>query len=225
VTKDIEKDADRLIETIVGGGIAVFPVDVGYAIVATCEPAIERIFQAKQRSYDKPCGMFSNWAMFLDMATVGQRERDMVDTVIHRYKLPLSVVVPYKVDHPHFGGLTPRARSISSRAGTIDMLLNAGTLHDAIAQRSFARRLPVLGSSANMSLTGSKYRLADVEAPVRAAASLVIDYGNTKYSHPDGMGSTIIELPGGKPLRKGIVYDEICDILSKHFGVDPRKLG
>lgn len=225
MTHDTEKDADRLIETVAGGGIAVFPVDVGYAIVANREAAIERIFQAKQRSYDKPCGMFSNWAMFLDIAAVGQRERDMVDTVIHRHKLPLSVVVPYKTDHAHFAGLTPRTRAISSRAGTIDMLLNAGTLHDAIAKRSFAQRLPVLGSSANMSLTGSKYRLADVEEPVRKAASLVLDYGDTKYSHPAGMGSSIIELPGGKPLRKGIVYDEICEILARKFGVDPRKLG
>jgi tRNA A37 threonylcarbamoyladenosine synthetase subunit TsaC/SUA5/YrdC len=225
MARDIENDADRLIETVAGGGVALFPVDVGYAIVGNREAAIERIFAAKQRSYDKPCGMFSNWAMFLDIAAVGQSERDMVDAVIHRHKLPLSVVVPYKIDHPHFAGLTARTRAISSRAGTIDMLLNAGTLHDAIAQRSFAQRLPVLGSSANMSLTGSKYRFADVEEPVRRAADFVLDYGDTKYSHPEGMGSTIIELPSGRPLRKGIVYDAICDILAQDFGVDPRKLG
>ena len=169
--------------------------------------------------------MFSSWQMFLDIGLVSQRERDIVDTVIHRYALPLSVVVPYRVDHPFFGRLTARTRELSSRAGTIDMLLNAGTLHDAVATLSYARGVPVLGSSANQSLSGSKYRLTDVEEPVRNAADLVIDYGQTKYSHPNGMGSSIIELPSCRPLRKGIKFDEICDILARHFSVDPRKLG
>jgi hypothetical protein len=39
------------------------------------------------------------------------------------------------------------------------------------------------------------------------------------------MGSTIIELPSGKPVRKGIVYDAICDILRDEFKIDPRTLG
>ena len=220
----VDQDAKRLIDTLAGGGIAVFPVDVGYAIVGNHEAAIERIFKAKQRSYDKPCGMFSSWQMFQELSTVSARERDMVDTVIHRYGLPLSIVTPYRVDHAFFKDLTPTARLRSSRAGTIDMLLNAGALHDAIARDSFARGMPVLGSSANQSLSGSKYLLSDVEAPVRAAADLVIDYGATKYSHPDGMGSSIIELPSGRPLRKGIKFDEICDILARHFSVDPRQL-
>jgi tRNA A37 threonylcarbamoyladenosine synthetase subunit TsaC/SUA5/YrdC len=224
MSSSLTEDATRIVDTLAGGGIVVFQVDVGYAIVGNHEAAIERIFQAKQRSYDKPCGMFSSWQMFQDLSTVGPRERDMVDTVIHRYGLPLSIVTPYRVDHAFFKDLTPTARLRSSRAGTIDMLLNAGALHDAIAGESYARGIPVLGSSANQSLSGSKYRLADVEAPVRAAADLVLDYGATKYSHPEGMGSTIIELPSGRPLRKGIQYDAICDILARHFSVDPRQL-
>ncbi len=223
--RSVSADATRLVDTLAAGGIAVFPVDVGYAIVGNHETAIERIFKAKQRSYDKPCGMFSSWQMVQELSTLGARERDMVDTVIHRYSLPLSIVTPYRVDHPFFKDLTPTARLRSSRAGTIDMLLNAGALHDAVARESFARGIPVLGSSANQSLSGSKYKLMDVEAPVREAADLVIDYGPTKYSHPDGMGSSIIELPSGRPLRKGIKFDEICDILARHFSIDPRKVG
>jgi tRNA A37 threonylcarbamoyladenosine synthetase subunit TsaC/SUA5/YrdC len=221
---DISADARRLVDTVEQGGVVVFQVDVGYAIVGNREPAIERIFAAKARSFDKPCGMFSSWQMFLDLGLVEQRERDIVDTVIHRYGLPLSVVVPYRVDHPFFGCLTARTRTLSSRAGTIDMLLNAGALHDAVATLSYARGTPVLGSSANASLTGSKYKLSDVEEPVRRAADLVLDYGATKFSHPDGMGSSIIELPSCRPLRKGIKFDEICDIIAEHFGADPRTL-
>jgi tRNA A37 threonylcarbamoyladenosine synthetase subunit TsaC/SUA5/YrdC len=102
------------------------------------------------------------------------------------------------------------------------MLLNAGALHDEIARGSWARGMPVLGSSANQSLSGSKYRLADVEQPVRDEADLAVDYGDTKYSHPAGMGSSIIELPSLKPNRKGIKFDEICEIIMRRFGTDPR---
>jgi tRNA A37 threonylcarbamoyladenosine synthetase subunit TsaC/SUA5/YrdC len=224
MTEDVNRDAARLLDTLQAGGIALFPVDVGYAIVGNHEAAIERIFRAKQRSYDKPCGMFSNWQMVQELALLDAREMEMVDTVIHRYGLPLSIVTPYRTDAAFFSGLTPIARLRSSRAGTIDMLLNAGALHDAVARESVARGVPVLGSSANQSLSGSKYRLQDVEPAVREAADLVIDYGPTKYSHPGGMGSTIIELPGGRALRRGIKFDEICAILSEHFGIDPRAL-
>lgn len=82
--------------------------------------------------------------------------------------------------------------------------------------------MPVLGSSANTSLTGSKYRLLDVEKPVRDEADLLVDYGDTKYSHPGGMGSSIIALPSLLPIRRGIEFDRICDIIHDEFGTDPR---
>ena len=225
MTHDIVKDADRLLETLAKGGIAIFPVDVGYAIVGNREEAVSRIFKAKQRSFEKQCGMFTSREMFAELAVCSDRDRALVETVTRKHGLPLSIVTPYNSSHAFFACLTPLTVERSSRNGTIDMLMNAGELHEAIASRSWQRRVPVLGSSANTSLTGSKYRLADVEEPVRKAADLLIDYGNTKYSHPDGMGSTIIELGTLKPIRRGIVFDKICDITAAETGIDPRKLG
>jgi tRNA A37 threonylcarbamoyladenosine synthetase subunit TsaC/SUA5/YrdC len=211
-------------DTVARGGVAIFPVDVGYAIVGNAEEAIARVFACKRRSFEKACGMFSNRDMFVNLALVGERELAIVDAVTIRHGLPFSVVVPYKVDHPFFAGLSPLTRARSSRGDTIDMLLNAGMLHDEVARLSWQRGLPVLGSSANTSLTGSKYRLSDVEQPVREAADLLIDYGPTRYSHPDGMGSSIVALPSLKPIRRGIAFDRICDIISGEFGTDPRAL-
>lgn len=223
-TRDVQADAARLVDTVAQGGVAVFPVDVGYAIVGNTEAAISRVFACKKRSFDKACGMFSNRDMFVALADVGARELAIVDSVIGRHDLPFSVVVPYRVDHAFFSGLTPLTRERSSRGDTIDMLLNAGALHDAVARLSWARGMPVLGSSANTSLSGSKYRLTDVEAPVRGEADLVLDYGATKYQHPDGVGSSIIALPSLKPIRKGIAFDRICDIIRDEFGTDPRNV-
>ena len=220
--RDVKADAARLIETVAGGGVAVFPVDVGYAIVGNAEDAIARVFACKKRSVEKACGMFSNRDMLINLSLLDQRSIEIVDSITIKHGLPFSVVVPYKTDHPFFSGLTPLTRERSSRGDTIDMLLNAGTLHDEIARLSWARGMPVLGSSANTSLTGSKYKLMDVEEPVRNEADLVLDYGNTKYSHPAGMGSSIIALPSLKPIRRGIEFERICEIIRAEFGTDPR---
>ena len=222
---DVKADAKKLIEIVAGGGIAIFPVDVGYAIVGHTEDAIGRIFAAKKRSFEKACGMFSNRDMFVALANVSERELAIVDSVTRKHGLPFSVVVPYHVDHPFFKSLTPLTRERSSRGDTIDMLMNVGALNEEVARLSWERGMPVLGSSANTSLSGSKYRLLDVEQPVRDAAALVIDYGATRYSHPEGMGSSIIALPSLKPIRRGIVFDRICDIIGDEFGTDPRTLG
>ncbi len=192
-TRDVKSDAARLLNTVAQGGVGIFATDVGYAIIGNGEAAIARIFACKQRNFDKACGMFSNWDMFDALAQVGERERKIVDTVER-----------------------------SSRGDTIDMLLNAGALHDEIARLAWSRGVPLLGSSANQSLSGSKYKLADVEQAVRDEADLVIDYGDTKYSHPAGMGSSIIALPSLKPIRKGIKFDEICSLIAQRFGTDPR---
>lgn len=224
-SRDMRADAARVVDTVAAGGVAMFPVDVGYAIVGNSESAIARIFACKRRSFEKACGMFSNRDMFLALADVGEREAAIVDSVTRKHGLPFSVVVPFKADHAFFSRLSPLTRARSSRGGTIDMLLNAGALHDEVARMSWERGLPILGSSANTSLSGSKYRFADVEAPVRDEADLALDYGETRYSHPAGMGSSIIALPGLKPIRRGIMFDRICDIIGDEFGTDPRLLG
>ena len=50
--QDVKGDAARLIETVAKGGVAVFPVDVGYAIVGNAENAIARVFACKIRSFE-----------------------------------------------------------------------------------------------------------------------------------------------------------------------------
>jgi len=74
-TRDVKSDAARLLNTVAQGGVGIFATDVGYAIIGNGEAAIARIFACKQRNFDKACGMFSNWDMFVALAGVGERER------------------------------------------------------------------------------------------------------------------------------------------------------
>ncbi len=218
--QDINADGKRIVDAVTDGGVAIFPVDVGYAIVGNAEPAIRSIYQAKQRSFSKPCGMFGSWEMFNEFIMVGEREREVVRTVLFDYDLPFSIVAPFDADHPIFAGLTDFVIGNSTKAGTIDLLMNAGTLHKEVARLSLERMMPVLGSSANTSLTGSKFRLEGVEQPVRDIANLQIDYGLCKYHNALGRGSSIVDLSDFSTIRVGACYDQLRDIFRRHFDIE-----
>ena len=212
--------AGRVMDTVADGGVAVIPLDVAYGIVGHAPGAVERIFKAKRRSYDKPSGFFSNWTIFNEIHITDQRSKDVVRAIILDHDLPFSVVAPYRADHPLMRSLEPFALEHSTKADTLDMLLNAGAFHNALTALAAERGCAVVGSSANTSLGGSKFTLGDVDAPVIAAADLAVDGGLSKYHNPEGISSTIVDLRSFKTVRRGVCYDRICAILLKDFGID-----
>ncbi|MDP6351497.1 MAG: Sua5/YciO/YrdC/YwlC family protein [Alphaproteobacteria bacterium] len=218
--RPIVEDARGIFDTVRAGGVAIFPVSVGYAIVGHGDEAIRRIYAAKERSFEKPCGNFCDWTLFTEAIVTSDRARAVVRAVIMDHDLPFSIVAPYRADHPVIASLGPFARRNASKAGTMDMLLNAGPLHDEIARLARENAVAVVGSSANLSLTGSKFRLEDIEAQVLDAADLAIDYGLCPYHNGQGLGSTIIDLDGFETIRLGCVYDRICAILDEEFDID-----
>jgi tRNA A37 threonylcarbamoyladenosine synthetase subunit TsaC/SUA5/YrdC len=48
-TAQLKLDAQRILDVVASGGVAVIPLDVAYAIVGGSEDAIRRIFTAKNR--------------------------------------------------------------------------------------------------------------------------------------------------------------------------------
>ena len=128
---DVKADAARVLDVIADGGVAIVPLDVAYAVLGNSEDAIRRLFAAKERSFEKPSGMFSNWELFNEIQICEQRERDVVSCVIHDHGLPMSTVAPFRQDHPMFKNVAPFVLENSSKAGTLDMLLNAGELQMA----------------------------------------------------------------------------------------------
>ncbi len=224
-TYDMKKDAARAIDAVEAGGVAIVPLDVAYAITGNGEAAMRRIFTAKRRSFDKPSGMLSNWQLFNDIQVCGERERAVVNCVINEHGLPMSTVAPFRADHPLFADVAPFVIGHSSKAGTLDMLLNAGELHDELTGQAVARGMPLFGSSANTSLQGSKYRLQDIEAPVLEAADIALDHGTSKYANDEGRSSSIIDLRDFKTIRVGVCYERICEILLQTFDIDLAAIG
>lgn len=214
-----ESDALRVFDVLENNGIAVIPLDVAYAIFGGTGDAIGRIFEAKGRSFTKPNGMLADVELFSELHVVGERERAIVAAVTQDYGLPLSVVAPFRADHPIFKNVDAFAMQRSTKVGTLDLLINAGSLSNHLARLSRERGRPVLGSSANRSLSGSKFLLEDVDIEVRNAAQIEIDYGLCRYANPRAISSTIIDLATFQVHRYGVCFDQIADILRRWFNI------
>jgi tRNA A37 threonylcarbamoyladenosine synthetase subunit TsaC/SUA5/YrdC len=212
-------DGKLAFEAARDGGVAIFKADVGYAIIGHTEEAIARIYEAKARSFSKPCGCFANWDLFNQAIVADERARDFVSAVIHGEGLPLSIVGTFRPDHPVIANAAPYVRRNATKSGTIDLLLNAGPTHDEIARLALATGVGIFGSSANRSLTGSKFVFEAIEPEVREAADLALDRGACRYSNEHGLGSTIIDLASFEPIRIGICFDEIQAVADKAFGI------
>jgi len=221
----LKNDAIKVVDTVEGGGVAIVPLDVAYAIIGNSENSVRRIFKAKNRSFNKPSGMISNWQLFNEVQICSQLERDVVDCVINEHDLPMSTVAPFHRDHPLFEQVEPFVIDHSSKSGTMDMLLNAGKFHDELVDVAIGRNLPLFGSSANTSLQGSKYKLENIEASVRDAADVSIDHGTSKYANNDGRSSSIIDLRDFKTIRVGVCYEQIANILLERFGINLLDIG
>jgi tRNA A37 threonylcarbamoyladenosine synthetase subunit TsaC/SUA5/YrdC len=217
--EQLKRDIARLFDALAAGGIGIVPLDVAYAVIATTPSGVRSIFDVKRRSYEKPSGMFGNWRMSRDIQVMDEQRHAMVREIIEEEKIPFSVVAPFRTDHPLFAAVDPFVLQNSSKGGTLDMLLNAGQFHDAIAEGSLARGVAVFGSSANLSLTGSKYRYEDVDQPIREAAAIHFDYGQSKYAHKDGLSSTIVDFTNFSVIRVGHCFDRLKNAFATRFGV------
>jgi tRNA A37 threonylcarbamoyladenosine synthetase subunit TsaC/SUA5/YrdC len=98
------------------------------------------------------------------------------------------------------------------------MLLNAGPLHREITRLSWERRTLLFGSSANLSMHGTKFRVEDMEPEIRAIADITIDHGLMRY-HPWQASSTLLNCETLEVVRFGSCYENIADILARHFRI------
>ena len=218
----VQEDVEAVFNVIAGGGVAIVPLDVAYAIIGYKEEAIKKIFAAKKRSFNKPSGMFACMDHSLALHHLGKREREIQHALVNEYDLPFSVVAPFNPSHSALSNVDTYVVETSSKAGTLDMLLNAGRFHNALSQLCFKREKPAFGSSANISLTGSKFKVSDIEPELIEIADIVIDHGTSKYANVEGVSSTIIDFSDFNVIRHGCCYNLLEEIFRDRFAIELR---
>lgn len=216
---DIEGDARRAFDAMEKGGIALLPQSVGYSLIAAHPAPLKRIFDTKRRTPSKLNAMLGNDAIAGELYMLSARGREVLDAITRCYDLPLGAIAPFRREHPIFRLLDEEMMARSTKDGTLLMLLNAGPFHAAITRLSHAGKVALFGSSANVSMTGTKFSSDDIEPEIRAIADVAIDYGLMKY-HPYKASSTLLNLETLEVVRYGSCYEDIRDIVRRHFGHD-----
>ena len=215
---DYRADARRVYETLIAGGIGIIPTDVGYVILGVTGEAIWKIFEVKRRKPEKLNAMCGCMEMHRDLHLLDDDRRAVVSAIVGDANLPMGTVAPGRLDHPALASLDEDVLDQTTDEGTIAMLLNAGPLLDELARIAFADDRLVIGSSANISLKGVKFRASDIESEVRDAADIVVDYGLSRWNRY-GKSSTMIEVSRMKVVRYGSCFDLIDDLLRRRFDI------
>ncbi len=214
----IADDARRAFDVLKAGGIAILPNDVGYSLIGGSAAALKRIFEAKQRAETKLNAMLGNLDLHRAVHILSARQREIVDAIVIDHDLPLGLIAPARMDHGLLRDLDPETIRGSTRAGTICMLINAGRFHEAICRLSFAEGHLLFGSSANRTMTGTKFRVEDIEPEIKAIADIIIDYGLRKY-HLYKASSTLLDIETMTVVRHGSCFELVADVLSRQFGI------
>ena len=216
---DIKADAQRAIDIVTSGGIVLFPHDCGYGIVGGTEETTNTIFNTKQRGGHKRNTLVCDLETQRELHNVDQRTQDMIETIAFEHDLPIAAIAPYNPDHPFIKNLSPELLKGSTALGRINLFLNAGNFANELAARARDVDQILIASSANLTGTGQKFRLMDVQEEVRSIADLHIDYGLRKY-HTYKRSATIINFATMEVVRMGACYEVIADILKRQFDVD-----
>jgi tRNA A37 threonylcarbamoyladenosine synthetase subunit TsaC/SUA5/YrdC len=217
---DIASDAKRVFSVLNDGGLALIPGDVGYGFIARDPKALDKMFKTKKRAAHKRHGMAGSYEHHLEIHRgLDARAHEIIDTLALDYRLPFSIVAPYDPDNRFIRQLDEETLKGSTVNGTIGLVINQGNFVTEVVRLGHEAGVSLLGSSANMSGTGIKGRLEEVEPEIVAIADIVIDYGLAKY-HAYKRASTLINFQTMQVIRAGACYEIIADVLKRRFGID-----
>ncbi|PPR79345.1 MAG: hypothetical protein CFH01_00470 [Alphaproteobacteria bacterium MarineAlpha2_Bin1] len=214
----VEEDAKRAFEVLIKGGIGILPMDVGYSLIGGSIKSLKEIFSTKKRSKSKLNAMLGNTNLHRELHKVSQRGSEIIDAICNEYDLPLGVIAPCNNEHPLFNSINKEVYSLSTLNDTLLMLMNAGRFHKEITELSYKEGHLLFGSSANISLTGTKFCIEDMQPEILEIADIIIDYGLMKYNLY-GQSSTLLNVETLEVFRVGVCYENIADILHKHFAI------
>ncbi|WP_225332801.1 L-threonylcarbamoyladenylate synthase [Halomicrobium urmianum] len=175
------------------GDLVVFPTETVYGLGADAlDPAaVERVFEAKERSRDKPISLaVPDVDAAVEHTEPTEREERFMRAFLPG---PVTVVVERGPDVPDV--LTAGREQVGVRVPdhdvALDLLAAAGT--------------PITATSANVSGNPSATRVDELDERIRERAAAVVDDGETE----GGTGSTVVDVEAGELLREGAVADEV----------------
>lgn len=216
---DIAGEARDALGILQSGGVVILPHLCGYGAFGGTEEAANRIFSTKQRGSHKRNTMLCDMDTQREVHVLDRRTQDMIEAIAVDYDLPLGAIAPYRTDHPLLRDLGDGLLKGSTAHGTINLYCNPGAFPDALCRLARDAGQVIFGSSANLTGSGQKFRVDEIQPEVKAIADMIVDHGLCRY-HMYRRSATIINFAKLEVVRIGCCYEQIADILKRHFGVE-----
>lgn len=215
-----KRDASAVFDALKDGGVAIVPTEVGYGLMACSEEAVERAFASKQRAPNKSQSLYGTLQMQKDIHILEDSKYDMIRSFSEDFDLPHIVVAPFRSDHPLVEKIPPNIMKKSAVDGKLGMYIGGGALVREVLRLTSEAGMVVLGSSANLSGRGQKFKVEDVEDEIKNAADIIVDYGLQRYHVYGGRSSTMFDWEKMKVLRVGNGYELFRDKIARFQGVE-----
>mgnify|MGYP000156247875 CR=1 FL=1 len=194
-------DVERAARALRGGELVVYPTETVYGLGAdaTDPDAVERVFDLKGRSREKPVSL---GVPTVDAAREYTRPTERELAFMREFLPgPVTVVVERGDAIPDI--LTAGRDRVGVRVPDYDTAL-------ALYERA---DVPVTATSANLSGTGSVRRVEALSDEILDGVAAVVDDGET----PGGRGSTVVDVSSGTVHRRGPHADAIEAWLDDHI--------
>lgn len=188
-----KQNLDKLVSCLRKGGVVVFPTETVYALACdiTNQDAVNKLYQIKQRSLDKPFAvLMSSIAMADSYVDISDSSRAFIE----RYSPgPMSYVLPLKAE----------VRIIESMTKNKTLAIRI-PLHDVALKILNAYGKPLVGTSVNLSSEKSASRVNDISDSMKQKIDFIFEGDDSGVS---GVSSTLVDLCGGdiRILRQGEV--------------------
>ncbi len=216
---NIKEDAKRAFQVLKNGGVGILPMDVGYSLIGGSATSLTEIFKTKKRKQSKLNAMLGNMDLHNELHVVSSKSKEIIDAICIDYNLPLGLIAPCNPEHSFFNSVGKEVYDRSTLNNTLLMLLNAGNFHSELTKLSFNDGQLLFGSSANITMTGTKFCIENMQPEILSLADIVIDYGLMKY-HSYKQSSTLLNVETMEVFRYGVCYENIAYILKRHFSID-----
>lgn len=216
---NVENDALQVFQVLKAGGVAIIPTEVGYGIVSSSAEGIERAFAAKRRKPGHTLGVLGTYTTHRQLHILPEERFTISRVITQELNSVLAVVAPYHKDHPRLQRLSAQTLQRVTRGDTLGVAILEGPFGRELGRLNDEDGQLMIGSSANLTGSGQKFRVEDIEEEVKECANLIVDYGLQRY-HLYGVPGTNIDLENMVVLRPGAGYEVLQYRMKKWFGVE-----
>ncbi|CAK7221748.1 hypothetical protein SBRCBS47491_004633 [Sporothrix bragantina] len=218
---NVKADAQRTLEVLQAGGLALMPTEVGYGLIAASAEALDRSFAAKKRKPSHTQGVVGTLAVHQELHMLPAKTIDMIRVLHEDLDLSFGIVAPFDKSSKTLQQQSPATlANVTKEDGTMAVYVGGSALLRELGRLSDAAGVLLLGSSANVSGSGQKFSIETMDPEILEAADVIVDYGLQRYHVYGGRASTILDFANMKVVRMGSSYELIRDRMLKFWGVE-----